>query len=304
MDLNALRAFVAVIEAGGITEAARRLGMPKSTVSRLARELAATLPEPLLERHGRGLRATLAGRRLHEAARTAIGTLEHLRDDLRQGGVAGRLQVASPVVFGRGLLHGVVNGFLERHPAVNVEVTLTHRLATLLAPGADIAICVGFLPDGRHPYHHLGIAEARLYAAPALIGRRSALTEPSSLAEVPVLAQGCDRTGITRWRLTGPDGTITTTAVVPRLVCPDPDMLIAAALAGRGVVRLAAFLGEPLVATGRLAPVLPGWTADRHEVAIALLRRPREPAVRRFVAEATESLRARLGWATPRPVPR
>jgi len=80
LDLNALRVFVFVVEAHGVTEAARRLGLPKSTVSRQVRDLEARLGETLLERHGRGLAATAAGRRLHEIARGAVGALSCRRE--------------------------------------------------------------------------------------------------------------------------------------------------------------------------------------------------------------------------------
>ena len=68
LDLNALRTFVLVVDAGGVTEAARRAGLPKSTVSRHVRDLESRLGERLLERRGRGVAPTGAGRRLHESA--------------------------------------------------------------------------------------------------------------------------------------------------------------------------------------------------------------------------------------------
>jgi DNA-binding transcriptional LysR family regulator len=80
----------------------------------------------------------------------------------------------------------------------------------------------------------------------------------------------------------------------PRLVTSDPALLLAAAIAGCGVCRLPAFCAEPHLQNGELVPVLPGFVAERHEIALAVLRRERDPAVAAFAREAPPRLAAIL----------
>jgi DNA-binding transcriptional LysR family regulator len=292
-DLNALRIFAAAVEGGGVTEAARRLALPKSSVSRQLRALEQQIGQALLERHGRGLRATAAGRRLHETARGALGTLEAIRRDLLAPPLAGRLRLRAPVMLGRGLLTGIVAEFLERHPALTLEVAWSDRFNALPEAETDIACCVGVLPGEGFAWESVGYAEARLYAAPALLAEFGAPATPAALAGLPLLAHGCAPGGSARWTLTDARGA-ETLEVTPRLLANDPDLLIAAAIAGRGVCPLPSFLAEPALRAGRLLPVLPGHWADRHEVIVARAPRPREAGLRPFADHVAQSLRDRL----------
>jgi DNA-binding transcriptional LysR family regulator len=294
LDLNALRTFVLVVDAGGVTEAARRAGLPKSTVSRHVRDLESRLGERLLERHGRGVAPTGAGRRLHESARPAVGALERLRHDLLEALVAGRVRIAAPVTLARGPLRDVIGDFLARHPTVDLHVTLSDRFSAAENPDADVAVCVGITPSRRDDWRSVGFVESRLYATPGLIGEHGEPRTSKDLAGLPILAQDCAPGGHSAWTLTDPHGRTHTADFVPHLVASDPDFLLAAALAGCGVCRIATFLAEPHLLSGRLVPVLDGVVAERFEVSLAILRRRRDAAVRRFAAEAAELLGHRL----------
>jgi DNA-binding transcriptional LysR family regulator len=293
-DLNALRIFAAAVEGGGVTEAARRLALPKSSVSRQLRALEAQIGQSLLERHGRGLRATAAGRRLHETARGALGTLEAIRRDLLAPPLAGRLRLRAPVMLGRGLLTGIVAEFLDRHPGLTLEVAWSDRFEARPEEEADIACCVGVLPGPGFARESVGFAEARLYAAPALLASFGAPATPASLAALPLLGHGCAPGGSARWTLTDARGAAESLAVTPRLVANDPDLLLAAAIAGRGVCPLPGFLAEPALQAGQLLRVLPGHWAERHEVIVARAPRPREPALSPFADHVAQRLRDRL----------
>lgn len=293
-DLNALRIFAAAVEGGGVTAAARRLALPKSSVSRQLRVLETQIGQALLERHGRGLRATPAGRRLHATASGALGTLEAIRRDLMAPPLAGRLRLRAPAMLGRGLLTGIVADFLERHPALTLEVAWSDRFNAVPEGATDIACCVGILPDQGFVWESVGFAEARLYAAPALLAEFGSPSAPPGLAALPLLAHGCAPGGSARWTLTDARGVAESLTVAPRLVANDADLLIAATIAGRGACPLPSFLAEPGLSTGRLVPVLPGHWVERHEVIVAHAPRPREAALRPFAAHVAERLQERL----------
>jgi DNA-binding transcriptional LysR family regulator len=299
-DLNALRAFVLVVEARGVTEAARRAGLPKSSVSRQVRDLETRLGEKLLERSGRGLATTGAGRRLYEQARGAMTALETLRTDMLAAPVAGRVRIAAPTMLARGLLQDVLADFLGRHPAIALELALSDRFSAAESPAADVAFCVGVAPEDALALHPLGFVEARLYAAPALLGELGVPHGVAALSRLPILAQGCAPGGAARWSLTDARGGVQDVTFTPRLITTDPDLLLAAALAGRGVCRIATFLAAPHLRGGALVPVLEAWVAERHAVSLAVLRRPRDAAVRCFAQEAAAALRQRLGGGATR----
>lgn len=294
LDLNALRAFVFVVESGGIAEATRRTGAPKSTISRQVRDLERRLDERLLDRQGRGLAPTTAGRRLYETARTAVGKLETLRQGLAASTVTGRVRVHAPTILGRGLLQDLLAAFLYDHPTIDVEVVLSDRFVVAQPKETDVAFCVGIMPKGRHPQHHVGFVEARLYAAPSLLGELGAPRSPGDLPAWPILAQGCNPGGSTAWTLTNERGVAEEVTFRPRLVASDPDMLMASALAGRGIIRIASFTAEPHLRSGHLVSVLERHVAERHEVSVVTLGRARDPAVRCFATEMADRLQGSL----------
>jgi DNA-binding transcriptional LysR family regulator len=297
LDLNALRALVLVVEAGGLSEASRRADIPKSTLSRQLRELELRIGSALFERRGRALAPTGAGLRLFDAARGSIAGLEALRHDLLGPPLSGHVRVAAPVTLARGPLREAIAAFLARHPAIRVTLALSDRFAAVQSRDADVAFAVGLATDARLPRAVLGTAEARLYAAPSLLAAMGHPRDVAALARLPMLAQGCAAGGTTSWTLKRDDGGEDRIAVVPRLVATDPDILLAAAVAGSGVVALPRFLAAQELAAGRLIPVLPDRVAERHEIAAVTLRRQRDPAVRRFVAATAEQLRRALAPA-------
>ncbi len=301
LDLNALRTFVLVVEAGGITEGARRAALPKSTVSRQVRDLEARLGEQMLTRQGRGLTTTGAGRRLYESARSAVGALEVLRKDVFAPPVAGRVRVAAPVMLVRGPLQDLLADFLGRHPAIAVDIDLVDRFTAAQAPSADVALCVGISPSEHSPVRALGFVEARLYAAPSLLAAMGAPRIPADIERMPILTQGCAPGARAGWTLTDPRGAVHPVGFMPRMVTSDPDLLLAAAIAGQGVCRMATFLAEPHLRAGRLVAVLGDYVAERHDVSLAVLRRPRDAAVQCFAREMTEQLAQRLAEPPRRP---
>jgi DNA-binding transcriptional LysR family regulator len=223
-----------------------------------------------------------------------VGSLEVLRQDVFAPPVSGRVRVAAPVMLARGLLKDLLAEFLGRHPAIAVEVELADRFAAAEAPAADVAFCVGITPGEHRPMRPLGVVEARLYAAPALLAAAGAPRLPAELARLPILTQGCAPGARAAWTLRDPHGAMHEFRFTPRMVAADPDLLLEAAVAGHGVCRMPTFLAEPQLRAGRLVPVLEGHVAERHEVALAVLRRPRDAAVRCLAAELADRLGVRL----------
>lgn len=278
-----LAVLAKVVDLNGFSSAARALGVPKAAVSRAIADLEQALGTRLLERTTRRLSLTAAGRLLYphakrvgeecDAARAAIAKL--------QAPARGPLRIVSDPIYGRLLLTPLVPRFLESFPDIPLEVALDGVGAE---GGWDVAIDARPPEDPALAHRSLGTPPAVLCATPAYLERRGTPVKPEDLrghdlltpepAEVPEfrlhLSRGAQRAEV---------------AVSPKLAVSDPAVLHAAAAAGLGIGLLPAFLCRQGLATGRLRPVLPEWTAppaaELHALYPAALEA--DPRVRRFV---------------------
>jgi DNA-binding transcriptional LysR family regulator len=148
-DLNALVVFAKVVEANSFSEAARRLQMPISTVSRRIAELEDELGVRLLDRSTRNLRLTELGAEvLEQAVRGA--ELSEAVDNIvsnRLSKVSGTLRLSAPPTISDTLLTPIVTAFQAAYPEVRVQIFVTDRHIDHIAEGIDLAFRLGTLRD-------------------------------------------------------------------------------------------------------------------------------------------------------------
>ncbi len=206
LDLNQVRAFVRVVEAGGFTAAAPGLRLPKSSVSRRVTALEKSLRVRLLQRGTRKLVLTEAGRLFFERARAALGGLAEASaavSDMSR-------EIAGPIRFtaggdNTGLIATLLAEFLERHPRVQIDVVLTPRRVDLVAEGFDLALRAGPLVDSSLVARRLGRNDHALFASAAYLRRAGTPRRVSDLARHRFVLFGApqDRGQL---RLHGPQG--------------------------------------------------------------------------------------------------
>jgi DNA-binding transcriptional LysR family regulator len=148
-DLNSLALFAKVVEAGSFSEAARRLKMPISTVSRRIAELEDQLGVRLLERSTRNLRLTELGAEVLEHAVRSAELNEAVESVIsnRLSDVSGTLKLSAPPSVSDTLLTPLVTAFQASYPNVRVQILVTERLVDLIAEGVDLAFRLGTLKD-------------------------------------------------------------------------------------------------------------------------------------------------------------
>lgn len=124
MDLKQLEYFVAVVDAGGFSRAARLLGVAQPAISRQVRALEVELRQSLLLRNGRGAAPTEAGRRLQDHARGILQQIERARAevDAIRGAPVGRVVVGLPPTLARLLTAPIVREFRRRHPGATLSI--------------------------------------------------------------------------------------------------------------------------------------------------------------------------------------
>lgn len=122
LDLDLLRSFVSVVEAGGFTRAGERVHRTQSTVSQQIKRLEEDLGQVLLDRDGKDVRPTEAGERLLSYARRLLSLAEEARDVLRQPGGEGAIRLGIPEDFAAYRLAKLLGAFTRSHPGLRLDV--------------------------------------------------------------------------------------------------------------------------------------------------------------------------------------
>jgi DNA-binding transcriptional LysR family regulator len=275
-DLDAVRVFAAIVEAGSFQGAAARLGLPRSTVSWRVAALEEALGVQLLSRTTRRVGVTDAGRAYYAEVHAALRTLDdaHQRVSGLAGTPRGPVRVSASVGFGVGWMTRIAARLRAEHPEVELLVDLSDRYVDLVAEGYDAAIRGGELADSSLTSRSLGASRPRHYAAPAYLAGRPPPLTPHDLAQHEVLLhRGGPRA---TWTFDAPEPL--TVPVRGRYAVNNHGLLRDAAIEGLGIARVFAFLAEPAVARGALVEVLPGWTAPPARLQVLTLGAARRTA--------------------------
>ena len=190
-DLNSLMIFAKVVEAKGFSEAARRLKMPTSTVSRRVADLEEQLGVRLLERSTRSLRLTDVGSEVFEHAQHSAELSEAV-DNIASNhlsNVSGVLRLSAPPSISDSLLAPLVGAFQASYPKVRVQVFITDRIVDQIAEGVDLVFKVGEqLKDSSLVAHRILTYRHQLVASPVYLGKCKPPLKPQDLLEHRLLA--------------------------------------------------------------------------------------------------------------------
>jgi DNA-binding transcriptional LysR family regulator len=250
-DLEDLQTFVEVADAGGVSPAARRLGVSKSIVSRRLVRLESELRAQLLARTTRGAALTEAGVTFREHAARVCAELDIARETiLPAGDLRGRLRIAAPLTFGPTHLAPVLAELAKRHPFLQVHTSFSDRFVDIVGEGFDAAVRVGYLTDSNLMVRRVGPIFGKLVASPDYIKTNGAPETPDELLNHEALMQGTET-----WRFIDGERTV---EVHPRgrFKADNGTALAAAAVAGLGIAHLPDFLTDDHVAAGALVPVM------------------------------------------------
>jgi DNA-binding transcriptional LysR family regulator len=257
--LDAMRAFTKVVASGSYAEAARRLGLTRSAVSKAVLEIENALGARLLDRTTRRVTPTEAGLAYYESCAAIIAQIEEteiqisrLHDEPR-----GLLKVNAPMSFGVLYLGPVVADFMALYPDLRVEMTLNDRFIDPLEEGVDVTVRIGTLGDSTLIARRLAPARRVLVAAPDYLAKHGMPRAPADLAAHRCLTYG-QSVAAQRWQLTR-GGAPLTVQVHATLCSNNGEVLRAAALGGLGIASLPTFLVGPDISAGGLVTVLPAF---------------------------------------------
>ncbi|MES2017182.1 MAG: LysR family transcriptional regulator [Pseudomonadota bacterium] len=262
VEPNDLALFARIVEAGSFSLAAQRADLPKSTVSRRIALLETRLGERLLQRTTRKLVLTEFGASLLEHARKVVEEVEAAGAlaQHRQLAPSGRLRISMPGDFANLGMTLMLSKFIERYPAIHLELDLSPRRVDLVGENFDIAIRMGDLPeDSTLHARRVALEKIALYAAPSYIARRGMPLHPDDLLEHDLLCLASRNGGALSWQLTK-GKTVWQRELPARLAANSPDLLARIACAGVGIAASSDLFAEGPMEKGELVRVLPDWS--------------------------------------------
>ena len=256
--LNEMEAFVRVVDLGGFTDAARKMGLSKSAVSKHVASLEERLGARLLNRTTRRVNPTDIGLAFYDRAIRVLAEASEADAmvSAMQDAPRGELRVSAPVSFGTRALAPAVAGFLQEYPDISVHMVLDDRFVELVAEGFDLAIRIGELPDSSLRARKLMDVDLHLVASPAYLAREGRPDTLAELADHNLLHYSNLSTG-NYWRLQAPSGQERQVRAVGRLTVNNGDALRRAAEDGLGIAMLPDFILEDALESGRLVELLP-----------------------------------------------
>lgn len=251
VDIEELQTFIEIADAGGVTPAARRLGISKSIVSRRLLRLETELGVQLLTRTTRGAALTEAGATFRDYAARACAEIDvAVETILPTGDLRGSLRISAPLSFGPTHFAPVLAEMARRHPHLHIHTNYSDRVVDLVAEGYDCAIRLGYLQDSKLLSRRFAPLYATVVASPGYIKAHGSPETPEELITHQALMQGTES-----WQLMDGDKI---TAVRPQghFKADNGTALVAAAIAGLGIAMLPDGLIHEHLASGALVPVM------------------------------------------------
>lgn len=293
--LSELEAFTRVVEMGGFTEAARKLGISKSAVSKHVAALEGRLGARLLNRTTRRVSPTEIGLVYFDKAQavlSAVGEADAMATAM-QDTPTGELRITAPLSFGVRHVAPALATFLAEYQSVSAHLEFEDRRVELVADGYDLAIRIGDLPDSSLRARKLAETDLNLVASPAYLKRRGTPETIEQLADHELLHYSILSSG-NFWKLVSPTGEERAVRVGGRLSINNGDALAQAARDGIGIALSPSFISAEDVRNGALVEVMP----DRRPPPIGIYAvypsgRYPQPKLRVFIEHLADVLKGK-----------
>ena len=283
--LTEMEAFAAVVDQGGFTDAARKLGVSKSAVSKHVSSLEARLGARLLNRTTRRVSPTEIGLAYYDRARRVLndaGEADALVTSM-QSAPSGLLRISVATDFGVNHLSPVLGEFLQEFPDITVNMVLNNRYVELISEGFDLAIRIGEMEDSSLRARKLAETTKRMIASPAYLARHGRPARIDDLNEHKLLHYSNNASGNV-WKITAPSGEKRQIRTAGWLTVNDGQSLLNAAISGLGIAYLPSFLYGDAMAEGLVEDVIPALPQDTQGIfAVYPPGRFTQPKVRAFI---------------------
>lgn len=284
---EAMRVFVTVVDEGSFVAAADRLGLSKAVVSRQVAQLEHELGARLLHRTTRKLSLTSEGESFLARSREMLQQWQEASDAVshKSGQARGVLRINVPVSFGISHLAPLWAQFMELHPQVVLDVTLSDRLIDLVEEGFDLAVRIGRLDASTLVSRRLDTTRLMACASPNYLRLHGQPVEPKDLLKHRVISYSLLTTGDV-WSFTSTStGERQDVRVIPVMRSNNGDSCREIAVQSQGIVLQPDFLVGEDIDQGRLVQIMPDWQAARLGIYAVYPSRRHLPAKVRLLIE-------------------
>jgi DNA-binding transcriptional LysR family regulator len=283
MNINDWLTFVQIVDIGGLSAASRRLGTPKSTLSRRLSRLEDDFGSRLINRRGRRFELTEAGRlfyqEAHDLARQIADARERLSESSQQEG--GILRMTAPKAPGGTFLGVWLAEFLQLHPNIRIELDLSDQMSNLFEQGYDLALRVGPLTDSSLIARKLGASERLLVAAPEYLKQHGHPEDPAELSKYNCIGFSEQRSGRGTWLLNRSKQSrkkqSTQVNFYPVIRNDDMATTLCMTREGAGIAMIPSFVCNDSLGSGQLQRVLPQWHGPTAEFYLVYMERELMP---------------------------
>jgi DNA-binding transcriptional LysR family regulator len=293
--LDAMAVFQTVVEAGSLSGAGRKLGMPLATVSRKLSELEAHLKARLLVRSTRRLVLTDAGHAYFAACKRILEDVQEAEHTASGEYTTpkGELIVTAPIVFGRLHVLPITTEFLKAYPQVDVRLHLGDRISNLLEDHIDLAVRIGELPDSNLSATRVGKIRRVVCGSPDYFAAHGTPQLPSELTAHQCIAfEGLISTSAWTFNVNGSDLTV---PIQPRLIVNTAEAAIDAAISGFGITRVLSYQIASAEQAGLLSVALEDSEPAALPINLIYSKQGRLPVkLRAFLDFALPRLRERM----------
>ncbi len=298
--LTEMEAFATVVDQGGFTDAARKMGISKSAVSKHVSALETRLGARLLNRTTRRVSPTDIGLAYYDRARRLLsdaGEADALVATM-QAVPSGLLRISVARELGSHHLSTCVGQFLQAYPEVTLSMELSNRYVELVSEGFDMAVRVGDPGDGQLGQRRLAETAMRMVASPDYLRRHG---HPERIEDLNNhrLLHHADRSGGAAWQVRMPSGEVREVRNNGGLAINDGQSLLNAAIAGLGIAHLPSFLYADALAQGLVEEAMPDLPLEVRGIhAVFPQGRFTQPKMRVFLEflERTFDGRGALDW--------
>jgi len=283
--LTEMEAFATVVDQGGFTDAAKKMGISKSAVSKHISSLEARLGARLLNRTTRRVSPTEIGLAYYDRARRVLsdaGEADALVASM-QSAPAGLLRLSVATDFGVNHLSPILGDFLQQFPDITVNMVLNNRYVELISEGFDMAIRMGDLEDSSLRARKLTETQMRMIAEPSYFEKHGRPTRLDDLNSHKLLHYSNQASG-NAWKITAPSGEERQIRSAGWLSVNDGQSLLNACIAGLGIAYLPSFLYANAMEQGQVVDVMPDLPVERTGIyAVYPSGRFTQPKVRAFI---------------------
>lgn len=280
-----MEAFATVVDQGGFTDAAKKMGISKSAVSKHVSSLEARLGARLLNRTTRRVSPTEIGLAYYDRARRVLndaGEADALVTSM-QSAPSGLLRISVATDFGVNHLSPVLGDFLQEFPEITVEMMLNNRYVELISEGFDLAIRIGELEDSTLRARKLCETNRRMIASPAYFEQYGRPAKIDDLNEHKLLHYSSSSSSKV-WKLTAPSGEKRQVRTAGWLTVNDGQSLLNACIAGLGIAYLPSFLYADALEAGLVEEAIPDLPIEPQGIfAVYPPGRFTQPKVRAFI---------------------